>query len=396
MTAGSRREKGTGGITRMKDGRYRAYLTITPDPADGSRRRVSAVGRTRTQALDRAKARARDIEAGRTDPKAVPTVGEWLDQWVTDAIEPRRAPNTTRSYRTRIRIDIRPLIGAIRLDMIRPSHIRRIENRILAGDPKTGTGPRSSKTADVTLSILRTAFDDAMAEGIVDHNPVRMADRVETEAEELPMLSPVEAAKLIRTEPDRKWRLMWRLLFVTGMRLGEMLAISRRELVERDGVACLNVEWQLKEFEKDVVIPPCYRARHLEGRLWLTRPKTRRGRRLIPLPHDLAMELKAYMTTVDVPDDTPVFRSKRNRPFSRDAVRNAWIRALDGAGLPRVRIHSARHTNATILAMNGVPDLVRKSLIGHSDIATTDAVYTHVDTKALAGAIDGVERLIGS
>lgn len=127
MTAGSRREKGTGGITRMKDGRYRAYLTITPDPADGSRRRVSAVGRTRTQALDRAKARARDIEAGRTDPKAVPTVGEWLDQWVTDAIEPRRAPNTTRSYRTRIRIDIRPLIGAIRLDMIRPSHIRRIE-----------------------------------------------------------------------------------------------------------------------------------------------------------------------------------------------------------------------------------------------------------------------------
>ena len=117
MTAGGRREKGTGGITRMKDGRYRAYLTITPDPADGSRRRVSAVGRTRTQALDRAKARARDIEAGRTDPKAVPTVGEWLDQWVTDAIEPRRAPNTTRSYRTRIRIDIRPLIGAIRLDM---------------------------------------------------------------------------------------------------------------------------------------------------------------------------------------------------------------------------------------------------------------------------------------
>ena len=361
MTAGSRREKGTGGITRMKDGRYRAYLTITPDPADGSRRRVSAVGRTRTQALDRAKARARDIEAGRTDPKDVPTVGEWLD---------------------------RPLTGAIRLDMIRPSHIRRIENRILAGDPETGTGPRSSKTADVTLSILRTAFDDAMAEGIVDHNPVRMADRVETEAEELPMLSPVEAAKLIRTEPDRKWRLMWRLLFVTGMRLGEMLAISRRELVERDGVACLNVEWQLKEFEKDVVIPPGYRARHLEGRLWLTRPKTRRGRRLI------AMELKAYMTTVDVPDDTPVFRSKRNRPFSRDAVRNAWIRALDGAGLPRVRIHSARHTNATILAMNGVPDLVRKSLIGHSDIATTDAVYTHVDTKALAGAIDGVERLI--
>lgn len=396
MATAGRREKGTGGITRMKDGRYRAYLTITPDPSDGTRRRVSAVGRTRTQALERARAKARDMEAGRIGPKDMPAVGEWLDQWVTDAIEPRRAPNTTRSYRTRIRIDIRPLIGETRLDMVRPSHIRRIENRILAGDPDDGLGPRSPKTADVTLSILRTAYDDAMAEGIVTHNPVRMADRIETEEDELPMLSPVEAAKLIRMEPDRKWRLMWRLLFVTGMRLGETLAISRDEIIERDGVTCLNVEWQLKEFEKDVVIPPGYRARHLEGRLWLTRPKTRRGRRLIPLPHDLAMELKAYTMTVDVPDDMPVLQSKRCRPFSRDAVRNAWIRALDGAGLPHVRIHSARHTNATILAMNGVPDLVRKSLIGHSDIATTDAVYTHVDTKALAGAIDGVERLIES
>ena len=67
-----------------------------------------------------------------------------MDHWVDEVIEPRRAPNTTKSYRTRIRMDITPVIGAVPLDRLRPSHVRMVENRILRGDGRTGTDPRSA------------------------------------------------------------------------------------------------------------------------------------------------------------------------------------------------------------------------------------------------------------
>lgn len=120
--------------------------------------------------------------------------------------------------------------------------------------------------------------------------------------------------------------------------------------------------------------------------MWLTRPKTRKGQRLIPLPADLAADLESYMDSAGIPDDQPVFRSGRGNPICKDTLHHAWRRALDRAGLPHVSIHSARHTAATAFA--------RQSILGHADVGTTNAIYAHVDAGMLAGAIDGVERLI--
>ena len=354
---------------------------------------MSATGRTKSEALRKARDKALRPDMGMT-PGGNATVAEWMDHWVDEVIEPRRAPNTTKSYRTRIRMDITPVIGAVPLDRLRPSHVRMVENRILRGDGRTGTDPRSAATARLTHSILKTALGDAMAEGLIDRNPAALTEVPETEPVEIAILTTGQAARLIALEPDTRWRLIWRLLFITGMRLGETLGITRQELIRSDGLPCLLVEWQLKEFEKDTVIPAGYRARHLGGRMWLTRPKTRKGQRLIPLPADLAADLESYMDSAGIPDDQPVFRSGRGNPICKDTLHHAWRRALDRAGLPHVSIHSARHTAATAFARLGVSGLARQSILGHADVGTTNAIYTHVDAGMLAGAIDGVERLI--
>lgn len=393
-TTADRREKGSGGITRLANGKYRAFVETTPDPGDGSRRRVSATGRTKSEALRKARDKALRPDMGMT-PGGNATVAEWMDHWVDEVIEPRRAPNTTKSYRTRIRMDITPVIGAVPLDRLRPSHVRMVENRILRGDGRTGTDPRSAATARLTHSILKTALGDAMAEGLIDRNPAALTEVPETEPVEIAILTTGQAARLIALEPDTKWRLIWRLLFITGMRLGETLGITRQELIRSDGLPCLLVEWQLKEFDGITDMPAGFEARRLDGRTWLTRPKTRSGRRLIPLPADLAADLAAY--TADHPDidpDTPLFRSGRGNPIRKETLQNAWRKALERVGLPRVRVHSARHTAATAMARIGVSDLARRAIIGHADIGTTNAIYTHVDADMLAGAIDGVERLI--
>ena len=358
----TRRDKGAGAITKLGNGRYRAFVELSPDPADGSRRRTSATGHTRTEALNNARAKARRIEEDITLVDEPPTVNEWMRRWIDEIVTPRRAPNTTRSYRFRIEHDITPVIGAVRMDRLKPAHIRLVERHCLEGNPAKGIQGKSPATAALTHTVLSEAC---------------------------------KAAALIHAETDPRWSIIWRLLFITALREGEALGVTRNEIVRSDGLPCLLVEWQLKEFDGITDMPAGFEARRLDGRTWLTRPKTRSGRRLIPLPADLAADLAAY--TADHPDidpDTPLFRSGRGNPIRKETLQNAWRKALERVGLPRVRVHSARHTAATAMARIGVSDLARRAIIGHADIDTTNAIYTHVDAGMLAGAIDGLERLI--
>lgn len=48
------------------------------------------------------------------------------------------------------------------------------------------------------------------------------------------------------------------------------------------------------------------------------------------------------------------------------------------AGLPRIRLHDVRHTNATLLLKNEVSDKVVSERLGHSTTAFTKDYYAHV------------------
>ena len=59
-------------------------------------------------------------------------------------------------------------------------------------------------------------------------------------------------------------------------------------------------------------------------------------------------------------------------------VSSTLHRALDAAGLPRVRVHDLRHTAATLLLGQGVHPKVVQELLGHSSVTLTLDTYSHV------------------
>jgi integrase len=68
---------------------------------------------------------------------------------------------------------------------------------------------------------------------------------------------------------------------------------------------------------------------------------------------------------------------------------------LDSLGIERGGLHSFRHTNSTLMDQLGAPFKVRQQRLGHSDVALTLDVYTHVvsaDDVRLAEQLGGILR----
>ncbi|NTW28016.1 MAG: tyrosine-type recombinase/integrase [Coriobacteriia bacterium] len=73
---------------------------------------------------------------------------------------------------------------------------------------------------------------------------------------------------------------------------------------------------------------------------------------------------------------------------------------VDKNGLEGIRFHDCRHAHATILLRNGVPPHVVQNRLGHSDVAITLRVYSHVLPQQERDAVDtfaaGIERAVAA
>jgi integrase len=61
-----------------------------------------------------------------------------------------------------------------------------------------------------------------------------------------------------------------------------------------------------------------------------------------------------------------------------DAVSSVFLRRVNRAGLPRITLHGLRHTWATLALEQGIHPRVVQERLGHSTIAITLGIYSHV------------------
>jgi len=115
---------------------------------------------------------------------------------------------------------------------------------------------------------------------------------------------------------------------------------------------------------------------------------------LQPLPPDVAEALRDYLA--GRPADQPVWPGK----WFEDAAEMLRV-DLEAAGIPyrddadRVAdFHALRHSYITLLERSGVSPKLAQELARHSDIRLTMNVYTHARLHDLAGAVDGLPRIL--
>lgn len=394
---------------RSSDGLWIGRVSL-PDDGSGRRRYRQVAAKDRATAAERLGQLRDDVDAGRAGAAVRHSVASWVGYWLDEIHAEVVRPSTLRNYRSLLAHHITPVIGSRRLDQLSAVDIRRMHRSI-----------ENSCTAVAAHRLLRRSLADAVREGVLPHN---VADNVHeprhtTTARDA--LSAEQAAQLLAHLRDTgsPWLLRWSCAFLLGARQGEVLG-TRWDHVDLDAEV-VDLEWQLQalperhgcgDADRDGKWPcrrkrarRCPDARLDVGRgfehhllvdnLALTRPKTRAGKRVVPIIPELSRVFAADAARDD-PATNPhrlVFHRGDGRPLTAAADRRNWHQALRSARLPTVPLHSARHTCATILMDTGVDEATRMELLGHVSV-TVHRGYAHIGTARKHQAMRGLTGLL--
>jgi len=186
------------------------------------------------------------------------------------------------------------------------------------------------------------------------------------------VLTPVQVRNLV-AELDEPARSITWLLVLTGLRIGELLAL-------RWG----NVDLKAQLLR---VVETVYDG-HFD------KPKTKRGMRTIPIGVETA-EILAALRPATVDARNLVFAKSDLTPLDRwNLLRKHLKPAAKKLGLSGVTWHLLRHSHATMLDGVGTPIGTMQALLGHSAPEITREIYLHAIPEEQRRAVESVERLV--
>jgi integrase len=265
-------------------------------------------------------------------------------------------PTTRDNYARLLRLRILPALGDRPLRTIRHSDVVALARR--------GGRTRYGREAVVLLaSILRTAVLD----GLLERSPAEGLRLPPVEAD--PVLIPEwEQVRAVAKTTTPGNRLAIMLAALTGLRSAEVCGLAVDDLDMLRGQ--LTVARQLS---------------HVEGRHYLAAPKSRAGRRIVPMPRAVVDELAVFLhkhppSMVTVPEllstGSTVPREQRLL-FGKAVSPNSLSTRVARAAAGTFTLHPLRHLYTTTLLEAGVPLKVVDEVTGHESHGVTLRVYAH-------------------
>lgn len=387
------RAKGTGTYSLLPSGRYQVSVEAGWTKR-GTRRRIrrtttasGRAGETEAKALLKRLLREVAPEEGATH---IQTVKSWCDQWLT-ITQAKHRPKTWQTNQSTIRRWIVPQIGHRRLDKLTPGDMRTVTKAMT----DAGLASSSAQRAHVLLTkILR----DALVEG---HQvaprllEVEAPERGESDRDAIP---EADALKILQVASTRDDASLWVAALLQGMRPAEVRGLTWA-CVDLDG-DMIDVSWQLQSLPYKIkgdkssgfAIPLGAKVRHLTGAYHLVRPKTKAGRRVVPIVpwmHDALVKWRRYHNDYDL-----VWPGNFGKPMNEVNHRQAWAGLCEAAGVGQYDLYEARHTTATLLLAAGIDMETIKAIMGHASILSTKT-YAHVQDDATRKALTTLAGVLG-
>lgn len=301
-------------------------------------------------------------------PKSATTLNRLIEEW-REQIAVTLKPSSQKAAESHLRCHIIPSLGDSAFSELT---VRKIQAFVTS----MSNGSRTRKTIEnvfLTLgSILSTARDWGYNVPKVTLSDLRLPQ--DSPRERVHCFTRDEMRSIIRsaTEPLSTICL---ILSVTGMRIGEVLALRREDL----------------DFRRKVI---SVRGSVYEGEVGT--PKSKASIADLPMPGALAERLRDYEWN-PARKDNPLgflFLNRSGRPYSANNLRERKLHpVLAKLGISQTGFHSFRHAVASELIDSGAPITVVQTQMRHSDPRITLGIYGHVIPQSHRAAI---ESLAGS
>jgi integrase len=309
------------------------------------------------------------------------TVNDYLDRWLAN-VKRSLAPKTHHRYAELLDRHVRPVIGALLLEKVRPLQIQAIYTRML----DAGSAPR---TVIQCGRIVHKALSDAVKFQLVRINPANATTLPHAERFSIPEMPIDEINRLLDVADEHGvYGGMVRLAVLTGMRLGEVSGLRWQDVDFASGTVAVRQTCQYVPGQGHIFKEPKTQHSHRaisvteKGVAFLRRRKAQQAAARL-------VAGSAYRSDLDL-----VFTNAIGEPVSSNTTRDAWKRITAQAGVPTWRFHDLRHAHATLMLRAGVSLKVVSARLGHSSIAITADTYSHVTADLQLDAAQRLERVM--
>ena len=235
---------------------------------------------------------------------------------------------------------------------------------------------------------LSSILSHAVKWGYIQSNPADAAEKPRLGAHEAAYLEEADARRLLellQAEPIR-WRALITFDLMSGLRRGELLGLRWQD-VDLDGHT----------------ITIRQTSNYLPGKgVYAGTPKTAASARPLLLSAPAIMMLLEYKAWQDgqreqlgdawEDEDGRVFTTGTGAPLFPDSVTQWFSKFIARSGMPKVTIHSLRHTYASLMIASNVPLIVVSRQLGHAQASTTANIYAHAIASAQAKAMQTFDR----
>jgi integrase len=215
-----------------------------------------------------------------------------------------------------------------------------------------------------------------MRQGYLGRNPCELVDPPSWKGKVMRTLTPSEVEVLFENAQTNYYYPVIYTAVSTGLRQAELLGLRWRDIDL--GMLSISVSQVL------------YKRR---GVCVFKEPKTAHSRRRVAMTPKLASFLREYRIEREwfyhelgkqFGLDDLVFTSVEGKPVDPCVVSHTFARIAKQAGLGGIRFHDLRHTFASLMLLRGAKPKVISEALGHSSVAFTMDVYSHI--------IDGMQE----
>jgi integrase len=279
---------------------------------------------------------------------------EWLSAAKAEVIRTRSGspykPSALRAYEQALQTKVVPELGHLRLSAVTRPAVQDLVDRLVA----SGLKPSTVRNA---ILPLRAIYRRAITRTEVLVNPTLGLALPASRERRDRIARPAEARALLEVLPPED-RAVWAMALYAGLRRGEIRGLRWSDVDFEHGLIRIEQAWD------DKVGP--------------IEPKSRAGRRRVPLAKPLRAYLAAQRLRSDGIDKDLVFGQAGGRAVNTEALTRRARRAWCEAGLARIGLHECRHTYAAFMIAAGVNAKALSAYMGHSSITMTMDRYGHL------------------